>query len=130
MNHQNLIPTQALRQPQIYANIGGNWRQKSNSDRFHRNSEFGFRGQHSQRKPPRQQRQESPQQYSQAEMDPQIPPQGYSTKPLASLNTQVRQSSEAQNQYQAAAAQTNILTQHAWPTQNMQQQSSASQTQL
>jgi pre-mRNA-processing factor 39 len=130
MSHQSLIPTQALRQPQVAANIGGNWRQKNNSDRFHRNSKFGFRGQHSQRKP-RQQRQESPQQYSQAEMDPQIPP-GYSIQPLPSLNTQVQQSSEAQNQYQAAAAQTNIPTQHAWPTQNMQQQSfaTASQSQL
>ncbi|XP_059437546.1 pre-mRNA-processing factor 39-2 isoform X3 [Corylus avellana] len=130
MSHQNLIPTQALRQPQFAANIGGSWRQKNNSDRFHRNSKFGFRGQHSQRKP-RQQRQESPQQYSQAEMDPQIP-QGYSSQPLPSLNTQVQQSSEAQNQYQAAAAQTNIPTQHAWPTQNKQQQSfaTASQSQL
>ncbi|XP_062162711.1 pre-mRNA-processing factor 39-2 isoform X3 [Alnus glutinosa] len=130
MSHQNLIPMQALRQPQVAANIGGNWRQKNNSDRFHRNSKFGFRGQHSQRKP-RQQRQESPQQYSQAEMDPQIP-QGYSSQPFPSLSTQVQQSSEAQNQYQAAAAQTSIPTHHAWPTQNLQQQSfaTASESQL
>jgi pre-mRNA-processing factor 39 len=127
MSHQNLIPTQALRQPQVTANIGGNWRQKNNSDRFHRNSKFGFRGQHSQRKL-HQQRQES-QQYSQAEMDAQIP-QGYTSQPFPSLNTQVQQSSEAQNQYQAAAAQTNIPTHHAWPMQNVQQQSFATESQL
>ncbi|KAG7963586.1 hypothetical protein I3843_09G125000 [Carya illinoinensis] len=129
-NQQNLTPAQALKQPQVPANTGGNWRQNNNTDRIHRQSKFGVRG-HSQRKL-HQKRQNSPQQYPRAEMDSQTPiNQGYSNQPLPSHNAQVQQSGEAQNQYQAAAAHANLTT-HMWPMQNVLQQNfaTASESQL
>ena len=128
-SHQNPIPTQTIRQPQFTANSGGNWRQRNNSDRVRRNFKFGSRG-HSQRKM-HQHRQEPPQKYPRAEMDAQMPTsQCYSNQ--SSQNAQVQQSSQGQNQFQEAAAHTNLTTNNAWQVQNVQQQSiaTASESQL
>ncbi|KAM3700709.1 hypothetical protein ACB094_05G117900 [Castanea mollissima] len=128
-SHQNPIPTQTIRQPQFTANSGGNWRQRNNPDRVRRNFKFGSRG-HSQRKI-HQHRQEPPQKYPRAEMDAQMPTsQCYSSQ--SSQNAQVQQSSQVQNQFQEAAAHTNLTTNNAWQVQNVQQQSiaTASESQL
>ncbi|KAK9268077.1 hypothetical protein L1049_010516 [Liquidambar formosana] len=119
---ENPVPTQAHSQPQLPTNSGGNWRRMNNFNKPRRGSSSDKR---------HRQRQVSPQQqYTGAEMGAQmIISQGYPCQPLSRQNPQVQQGSPAPNQYQAPATQGGLTATHAWPMQNVQQQSFASPSQ-
>ncbi|XP_048230542.1 pre-mRNA-processing factor 39-2 isoform X3 [Ricinus communis] len=120
-SNQNVM-AQAFPQPQNLANIGRNWHQKSNSDRFRRDSKFRFRG-HSHKRLYKQ-RQTSPQRtYQRTENGSQMPMnQDYQSQCQSSQNPQVKQGGQVQSQYPASTVHTNLTVSQGWSMHNLQQQ--------
>ncbi|KAA8514990.1 hypothetical protein F0562_018222 [Nyssa sinensis] len=125
-SHQNPRLAHEHPEQQVPPNSGRKWHQMNNTVNASKDASSGFHG-HLQGQP-HQQQQISPQQQSQpVEMDAQnLLSKCYPHDPLSWHNSPVGQGVQAQNQYQAGAAQENLIATGAWPIQIAQQQNSVS----
>ncbi|XP_050231299.1 pre-mRNA-processing factor 39-2 isoform X2 [Mercurialis annua] len=114
-----IVMEHAFPEQQKLGNSGRNWHQRNNSDRFHKDSKFGFRGNSNRRH--YKQRQYSPQRtYQRAEEGSQrFMNQDYNSQHRSSQDPQVYQGGQVQNQYSASVA--NLTAPQAWPAQNLAQ---------
>ncbi|KAI4295371.1 hypothetical protein L6164_035424 [Bauhinia variegata] len=118
-SHQDYITRKPLSQPHSSRDSGGNW----HAGRFRKGPGFGYRG-HGHRRQ-HQRRRRSPQQHYPTEVSSKISTApGYPSQPVL----QIQQSSQGPNQYQVRANHTDLAA-NSWPMQNVQPQSSTSQSQ-
>ncbi|XP_027345804.1 uncharacterized protein LOC113857797 isoform X2 [Abrus precatorius] len=122
--HQDQKARKPLLPPRSSRNSGGNWHQVRNAGQFRRGTKFGFRGNTHRKQHLRQQL--SPQQIhppgggAQMAVTP-----GYSSQSVL----QVQQFNQGQNQFQSTATPTDFVEPYCWPVQNIQIQSTSSQSQ-
>ncbi|KAF5738297.1 hypothetical protein HS088_TW13G01193 [Tripterygium wilfordii] len=108
---------------QMHVNGGGNWRQRSNSDRNRKDSRYGFHG-HSHRRFHQRQQLSPQKQYQRAEMGTRIPVSQSQTSQLS--HPQNQQGSQARV---APTVPAKTASPQAWSVQNVQYQNFASANQ-